>query len=65
MAQARITVENAAMEIDRVLQTCYRERRPVYLQLPSDLATLPIEVPATALHLSEPRSEPGTPVEGR
>ena len=59
VAQARITVENAAMEIDRVLQTCYRERRPVYLQLPSDLATLPIEVPATPLQLSEPRSEPG------
>ena len=59
VAQARITVENAAMEIDRVLQTCYRERRPVYLQLPSDLATLPIEVPDTPLQLSEPRSEPG------
>ncbi|WP_460418191.1 alpha-keto acid decarboxylase family protein [Pseudomonas sp. microsymbiont 2] len=59
VAQARITVENAAQEIDRVLQTCYRERRPVYLQLPSDLAYLHIEVPDTPLQLSEARSEPG------
>ncbi|MCP3752364.1 alpha-keto acid decarboxylase family protein [Pseudomonas sp. SBB6] len=59
VAQARITVENAAQEIDRVLQTCFRERRPVYLQLPSDLACLHIEVPQTPLQLSETRSEPG------
>lgn len=58
VAQARITVENAAAEIDRVLLTCYRERRPVYLQLPSDLATLQIEVPEHPLQLTETRSDP-------
>ncbi|MDY1046644.1 thiamine pyrophosphate-binding protein [Pseudomonas coleopterorum] len=58
VAQARITVENAAAEIDRVLLTCFRERRPVYLQLPSDLACLLIEVPETALALHASRSDP-------
>ncbi|WAH60828.1 thiamine pyrophosphate-dependent enzyme [Pseudomonas silvicola] len=58
VAQARITVENATAEIDRVLLTCFRERRPVYLQLPSDLATLQVEVPTTALALRETRSDP-------
>ncbi|WP_287810229.1 thiamine pyrophosphate-binding protein [Pseudomonas sp.] len=58
VAQARITVENATAEIDRVLLTCFRERRPVYLQLPSDLATLQVEVPGTPLALRETRSDP-------
>jgi len=58
VAQARITVENAAAEIDRVLLACFRERRPVYLQLPSDLVGLQIEVPDTALALRESRSDP-------
>jgi len=58
VAQARITVENAAAEIDRVLLACFRERKPVYLQLPSDLACVQIEVPERPLPLREPLSDP-------
>lgn len=46
-AYARITPENAVQEIDRVLGTCWREKRPVYLQLPSDICYVEIEVPDT------------------
>lgn len=44
VASARITPENAAQEIDRVLSACWREKRPVYLQLPSDICFVEIEV---------------------
>ncbi|ADV84305.1 alpha-keto acid decarboxylase family protein [Terriglobus saanensis] len=58
VAQARIEPSNARQEIDRVLRTCWIEKRPVYLQLPSDVAgvrTGPITVP---LDLAFPRSDP-------
>ncbi len=48
-AHARITPANAAIEIDRLLLTCLREKRPVYLQLPSDISYLEIDAPATPL----------------
>lgn len=47
VATALITPENAVLEIDRVLAACWREKRPVYLQLPSDICYTEIEVPAT------------------
>jgi len=48
-AQARITPSNAAIEIDRLLLTCLREKRPVYLQLPSDISYLEIDAPIEPL----------------
>jgi len=48
-AQARITPANAGIEIDRLLMTCLREKRPVYLQLPSDISYLEIDAPGAAL----------------
>lgn len=48
-AQARITPSNAAIEIDRLLLTCLREKRPVYLQLPSDISYLEIDAPSLPL----------------
>ena len=36
-AQARISPENAAAEIDRLILTAWRRKRPVYLELPSDI----------------------------
>jgi len=48
-AQARITPANAAFEIDRLVRTALREKRPVYLQLPSDISYLEIEAPAAPL----------------
>lgn len=47
VACARITPDNAVREIDRVLSACWHEKRPVYLQLPSDICYVEIDVPDT------------------
>jgi indolepyruvate decarboxylase len=57
-AQARLTPANAATEIDRLILTAWREKLPVYIELPSDVAYLDIEVPAAPLMLAEPPSDP-------
>jgi indolepyruvate decarboxylase len=57
-AQARLTPDNAVTEIDRLILTAWREKLPVYLELPSDIAYLDIEVPAAPLLLGEPLSDP-------
>jgi len=57
-AQARITPRNAVTEIDRLILTAWREKMPVYLELPSDIAWLDIEVPADPLVLLEPPGDP-------
>ena len=44
-AQAQLTAENAAAEIDRIILTAWRRKLPVYLELPSDISYLEIEVP--------------------
>jgi indolepyruvate decarboxylase len=58
VAQARITPANAAFEIDRVLGMCWLERRPVYLQLPSDVTHVMIDVPEAPFMRPEPASDP-------
>jgi len=57
-AQARLTPRNAASEIDRLILTAWREKLPVYMELPSDIVYLDIEVPAEPLVLAEPASDP-------
>jgi indolepyruvate decarboxylase len=57
-AQARLTPHNAVTEIDRLILTAWREKLPVYMELPSDIAYLDIEVPAAPLRLEEPPSDP-------
>jgi indolepyruvate decarboxylase len=57
-AQARLTPVNAATEIDRLILTAWREKLPVYMELPSDIAYLDIEVPAAPLMIAEPPSDP-------
>ena len=57
-AQARLTPYNAVIEIDRLIITAWREKLPVYMELPSDIAYLDIEVPAAPLVLEEPPSDP-------
>jgi indolepyruvate decarboxylase len=57
-AQARLTPQNAVTEIDRLITTAWREKLPVYMELPSDIAYLDIEVPAAPLMLAEPPSDP-------
>jgi indolepyruvate decarboxylase len=57
-AQARLTPANAAIEIDRLILTAWRDKLPVYLELPSDIAYLDIEVPDAPLVLAQPPSDP-------
>jgi indolepyruvate decarboxylase len=57
-AEARLTPQNAAMEIDRLIRTAWREKLPVYMELPSDIAYLDVEVPAAPLVLEQPPSDP-------
>jgi indolepyruvate decarboxylase len=56
--QARLTPQNAATEIDRLILTAWREKLPVYLELPSDIAYLDIEVPSAPLAMAQPPSDP-------
>jgi indolepyruvate decarboxylase len=56
-AHARLTPRNAATEIDRLILTAWREKLPVYMELPSDIAYLDIEVPAESLALAQPPSD--------
>ncbi|AGF73764.1 alpha-keto acid decarboxylase family protein [Corynebacterium halotolerans] len=57
-AAVRITPMNAVEEIDRALHTCLREKRPVHIQLPSDISHLTIEVPDTPFDATLPTSDP-------
>jgi len=57
-AQTRLTPRNAATEIDRLILTAWREKIPVYMELPSDITHLDIEVPVAPLILAEPPSDP-------
>ncbi len=56
-AHTRLTPRNAAAEIDRLILTAWREKLPVYMELPSDIAYLDIEVPAAPLTLADPPSD--------
>jgi indolepyruvate decarboxylase len=58
VAHARLTPSNAVTEIDRLILTAWRQKLPVYMELPSDIACLDIEVPATPLMLAEAPSDP-------
>jgi len=51
VAQSQLTPENAASEIDRIILTAWRQKLPVYLELPSDISYLEIEVPERPLKL--------------
>lgn len=49
VAHAKITPENAASEIDRVIRMILKEHRPGYLMLSPDVARTPIYPPSTKL----------------
>ena len=49
VARAKITPENAASEIDRVIRMVLKKQRPGYLLLSPDIAKLPIYPPTTKL----------------
>ncbi len=52
VAQAKLTPENAVVEIDRLILTAWREKLPVYMELPSDMGYVEVDVPDTPLVLS-------------
>jgi TPP-dependent 2-oxoacid decarboxylase len=58
-ADAEITADNAAAEIDRVLAEIYTQKRPGYLSLPADLVNAPVQIPshrlAPAHHAAAPK----------
>jgi indolepyruvate decarboxylase len=56
-AQARLTPENAVAEIDRLILTAWRRKLPVYMELPSDISYLEMEVPERVLKLEMVPSE--------
>ncbi|MEU6773244.1 alpha-keto acid decarboxylase family protein [Streptomyces sp. NPDC046759] len=56
VAQAYLSTGNAIAEIDRVLATSRRERRPGYLVLPTDVAASPAEPPAQPLPVPAPET---------
>jgi indolepyruvate decarboxylase len=58
VAHTRIDPPTACSEIDRVLRSCWLERRPVYIQLPSDIAGVWIPAIRKPLDLDPPRSDP-------
>lgn len=58
VAQTRLTPANTVFEIDRVLRQCFLERRPVHIQLPSDITHVKVEVTDRPLDLSYPAVEP-------
>ena len=55
---ARLTPSNAVTEIDRLILTAWREKLPVYMELPSDIAYLDIEVPTAPLVMAQPPGDP-------
>jgi indolepyruvate decarboxylase len=57
-AQAELSPENAVLEIDRLILTAWRRKLPVYLELPSDISYLEIDVPEEPLQLTETGSDP-------
>lgn len=57
VAQARIAPQNAVEEIDRVLRACVRKKRPVYLQIPSDITFFEIDVCNEKLSLCQQSSD--------
>lgn len=57
-AQVMITPENAAVEIDRAILTCQRTRKPVNIQLPSNISYLTIDAEMEPLAPKQPSSDP-------
>lgn len=53
----RISPMNVVEEVDRAIRTCIREKRPVHIQVPSDITHLEIEVPDAEFSVDLPASD--------
>jgi indolepyruvate decarboxylase len=56
-AYTLLTPYNAVEEIDRVLLSCWREKIPVFIQVPSNISYLEIDAPEDVLALTRPKSD--------
>lgn len=57
-AQSVLTPQNAAGEIDRLIRTAWQTKRPVYLEIPSDISYLDIPSARERIALRVPPSDP-------
>ena len=60
IAQANLTdIATAPSEIDRVLQACYVNSRPVYIELPTDMVTQKVNASLldTPIDIEPPQSD--------
>ena len=48
-AQEVLNMRDAQRQIDQILLTCYRQKRPVYIEMASDVAKLQIEIDRNAI----------------
>ena len=55
-ARTLLTADNATVEIDRVLSVLLKERKPVYINLPVDVAAAKAEKPSLPLKKENPNS---------
>ena len=53
----RVSPMNVVEEVDRALHTCLREKRPVHIQIPSDITHLTIDVPDAPFSTQLPGSD--------
>ena len=58
VVNTRLTPNNAVEEIDRALHRCWKEKKPAYIQVPSNISYLMVDVPDTKLKLELPASDP-------
>ncbi|MDY5785843.1 alpha-keto acid decarboxylase family protein, partial [Corynebacterium sp.] len=53
----RVSPINVVEDVDRALRTCVREKRPVHIQIPSDITHLEVEVPDAPFNVELPPSD--------
>ncbi|MGT2888592.1 alpha-keto acid decarboxylase family protein [Streptococcus didelphis] len=57
VAQVKVSAEHAQTDIDQVLLSLLKERKPVYINLPIDVAQMPAQKPESALLVEKVISE--------
>ena len=57
VAQSVLTPQNAVTEIDRLMREAWQRKRPVYMEVPSDITYLEVFAPTETLVLERPRSD--------
>ncbi|MBN1834024.1 MAG: alpha-keto acid decarboxylase family protein [Deltaproteobacteria bacterium] len=58
VVNTRLTPNNAVEEIDCALHRCWKQKKPAYIQVPSNISYLMVDVPETKLKLELPASDP-------